>query len=138
MRHSTTCFTLWLLVAIAAAGCSSDSTTDTPTEPTPVLVTESFSGSLTVNGGQTHAFAVSRAGTVTAQIKTLSDQAATIGLSLGTWNGAACQIVIANDAALVTQAVTGTAQATGQFCVRLYDVGKLTEAVDYSVEVSHY
>ena len=55
--------------------------------PTPVAVTETFSGTLNVNGARTHSFAVDRAGTVSAQIKTLSDQAATIGVSLGTWNG---------------------------------------------------
>jgi hypothetical protein len=139
MRHSTTLVTLVLLAGIVAAGCGgSDNTPTAPTEPTPVLTTETFSGTITVNGAQTHPFAVSRAGTVSAQIKTLSDETVVIGISLGTWNGAACQIVIANDAAVLGNAVTGTAQSTGQFCVRLYDVGRLTAGVNYSVEVSHY
>lgn len=136
MRQWTTLF--MLLAAIAASGCGSDDTPTTPTEPTPVLVTESFSDSLNVNGLRVHTFEVSRAGTVSAQIKTLSDPAATVALSLGTWNGAACQIVISNPAAVLATTVTGTAQATGQFCVLLNDVGRLTTSVDYSVDISHY
>jgi hypothetical protein len=128
------CFAL----ALAVAGCSEDTLPDTPTEPTPVLVTESFSGSLNVNGLRTHSFTVTRAGTVSTQVKALSDAAATIGLSLGTWNGTACQIVIANPAAVLNTTVTGTAQATGQFCVLLNDVGQLTAPVDYTVDVSYY
>ena len=91
-----------------------------------------------MNGAQTHSFAVDRAGTVSAQVKTLSDQAATLGVSLGTLNGAACQIIITNTAAALNTTVAGTAQTTGQFCVWLNDVGKLTAGVDYSVEVTHF
>jgi len=138
MRHLTTLFTVLLPVSLVSIGCGSTNTPTGPTEPAPVQVTETFSGTLTVNGGRTHTFAVDRAGTVTAQLTTLSDGAATVGLSLGTWNGVACQVVIANDAAVLSSGITGTAQATGQFCVRLYDVGALTAAVDYSVDVTHF
>jgi hypothetical protein len=138
MRYFATFF-LPLLAAMTFAGCGgSNNTAQVPTTPTPVAVTETFSGTLTVNGAQTHRFAVDRAGTVSAQLKTLSDQAATVGISLGTWNGAACTIIISNTAAVLNTAVTGTAQSSGQFCVWLNDVGKLTAGVDYSVDVTHY
>jgi predicted small lipoprotein YifL len=127
-----------LLVSTTLAGCGSNNPTELPTAPTPVAVTETFDGTLTVNGARTHTFPVDRAGTVTAQVKALSDQAATLGVSLGTWNGAACQIVISNTAAVLNTAVTGTAQNTGQFCVWLNDVGKLTASVAYTVDVTHY
>jgi len=109
-----------------------------PTEPSPVTISETFSDSLNANGLRIHAFTVSRAGTVSAQLATLSDPAATVGLSIGTWNGAACQIVIVNPAAVLNTTVTGTAQAIGEFCVMLNDVGKLTTSVDYSVTVTHF
>ena len=139
MRDFAKFLVIPLLTATTFAGCgSSNDSTDLPTAPTPVTVTETFSGSLNVNGAQNHSFTVNTAGTVSAQIKTLSDQAATIGISLGTWNGVACTIIIRNTAAVLNTAVTGTAQQTGQYCVSLNDVGKLTAGVDYSVDVTHY
>jgi hypothetical protein len=137
MRYFAT-FLIPVLAATTLVGCGSDDPIEPPTTPTPVAVTETFSGTLTVNGARTHSFSVDRAGTVSAQLKTLSDQAATVGISLGTWNGAACTIIISNTAAVLNTAVTGTAQSTGQFCVWLNDVGKLTAGVDYSVDVTHY
>jgi hypothetical protein len=137
MRYFATTLVV-LLAATTLAGCGDDDPVDIPSQPTPVTVTETFTGRLTVNGAATHEFDVDRAGTVTAQIKTLSDQAATLGVSLGTYNGAACQIIISNTAAALNTTVTGTAQTTGQFCVWLNDVGKLAAGVDYSIEVTHF
>ena len=138
MRNFVTPFIL-IVTATSLAGCgSSNNSTNVPTTPSAVTITETFSGTLTVHGALTHSFAVQRAGTVTATVKTLSDAAATLGVSLGTWNGAACTIIISNTAAVLNSSVTGTAQSTGQFCVWLNDVGKLTNSVDYSVDVTHY
>lgn len=137
MRHVTRVFCL-LLVCAATAGCGSNNNPTNPTEPTPVPVTETFDGTVTVNGARTHSFVVNRAGTASAQLTGLSDGDAVIGLSLGTWNGASCQIWIANDAAVLNVAVVGTAQNSGQFCARVYDVGLLNRAVDYVITVTHF
>jgi len=137
MRNLVTCVILFW-AATTLAGCGSDNNPIDPSPITPVTVTETFSGSLNVNGARTHSFAVDRAGTVSATVKTLSDSAATMGISLGTWNGVACAIIISNTAAVVNTTVTGTATSTGQFCVWLNDVGKLTAGIDYSVDVTHY
>ena len=111
MRHLTLVLYLSLTAATFIA-CGSDDSSGLPTDPTtPTEITESFQGTLTVNGAQTHSFIVERAGRVTAQLRSLSDTNATIGLSLGTWNGAACQIIISNTAATLNTAVTGTAQS---------------------------
>ena len=99
---------------------------------------KAFSGTLTVNGARTHSFTVDRAGTVSAQVKSLSDQAATLGVSLGTFNGSACAIIISKTDAVLNTAVAGTAQSTGQFCVWVNDVGKLTSGLDYTIDVTHY
>jgi len=81
---------------------------------------------------------VDRAGTVSAQVKSLSDQAATLGVSLGTYNGSACAIIISKTDAALNSSVAGTAQSTGQFCVWVNDVGKLTSGLDYTIDVTHY
>jgi hypothetical protein len=127
-----------LVLAAIAAGCSDDNTsTVTPTPP--VQVSESFTGSVSVNGAFSHPFEVSRAGGVTAQITSLSpDDTVTVGLALGTWNGSACQLIIANDAATLATAVNGTATAPGTLCVRMSDTGQLMAPTDYELRVDHF
>jgi hypothetical protein len=132
-------FRALLLLAPLAAACGGDDVTDTPTTPTPVAVTEQFPGDLNPNGGRTHPFVVQQAGTVSARLSALApDDTLTVGLSIGTWNGQVCQIILRNDAALLNTTVTGTAQQTGQFCVSVYDVGKLTESITYQIDITHF
>lgn len=127
-----------LVAAGLAAGCSDNNTTTTPT-PDPVVVTETFSGTIGVHGAFTHPFTVGRAGAVTAQLTGLSpDDTVTIGLDLGTWNGTSCQLVISNTAAKLSTAVLGTATAAGTLCLRVSDVGLLGAATNYDVKVDHY
>ncbi len=129
---------LTLAAALATTGCSDDSIT-TPTGPTPVAVTETFSGTLNPNGGTTFQFTVQQTGSVTATLTAVSPDGSTIGLSLGTWNGQVCSIpTLANDNAAQGTTVTGTAASTGIFCTRVYDVGKLTVPVDYQIDVTHF
>ena len=63
-----------------------------------------------------------------------------VGLSLGTWNSqtGVCQIILRNDAAVLNTTITGAAQQTGNFCVSIYDVGKLTGLTTYSIDVTHF
>ena len=56
-------------------------------------------------------------------------------MALGTWNGSACQIVIAKDDAKEATVVIGAVSALGNLCVRVYDAGGLTQATDYQLEV---
>ena len=60
-----------------------------------------------------------------------------IGVSLGTWNGTACQTIIANDAAALNAVVTGTVSGATSLCVRVYDAGRLNDALNYPVTVVH-
>jgi hypothetical protein len=127
-----------LVAAMVAAGCSEDP--EIPTTPeVPVPLSETFSGTINVNGAFTHPFIAGRAGSIAAQLTALSpDETVTIGLLLGTWNGVACQAVISNDAAKQSTTVLGTATAPGSLCVRIYDVGGLTAATNYEIRVDHF
>jgi len=132
------------MVAVAslmAGACDSNNNT-TPTVPTtpitPVTTTETFSGNLTVNGAATHVFLVSSLGTVTIQLTAIDPAGSPVfGLSLGTWNGTGCQVVIANDAAALNATVTGNVTAATSLCARVYDVGKLTDPLTYTITVVH-
>jgi hypothetical protein len=91
-----------------------------------------------VNGSKTFTFTTQAAGTVTATLTSLSpDSTVTIGLALGTWNGSACQIVLANDSAIQGTVVTGTVSGIGNLCVWVHDVGMLADLTTFVVTVVH-
>lgn len=132
MHRSAACL---LLFSGMAAACSNNITT-TPTTPTE-SITESFTGTLSRNGAVTHPFA-SAPGTLTATLRTLApDGTLVVGLSLGTWNGTSCQIVLANDKATQGAVVVGNASTTTSLCARIYDVGSVVEPVSYQIDVVH-
>jgi hypothetical protein len=135
MPRSTLSKLLVVAVALGFWACANNSTTTSPTSP---ATTETFEGTLNPNGAKTFPFTVLAAGTVTATLTTVSpDASVAIGLALGTWNGAACQIVLANDSATQGTVVTGSASAAGNLCTRVYDVGNLTDVASFVVTVVH-
>lgn len=127
------------LTCLAAAGCK-DPLASLVAPTVSVTVTESFTGTLTLNGATSHPFTVTSTGggEVTATLKAVGpDSAAVVGLGLGTWNGSSCQIIITNDRAVQTSSILGRATSTGSLCVRLFDVGQIGGPVDYEIEVVH-
>src|SRR5207245_2206570 len=92
------------LVAVLAMAACGGSNVAPPTGATPIPQTEVFSGLINTNGGFTHPFTSQAGGTVTATLTSVSP-GVVVGVSLGTWNGVACQIVIANDNAVVNTVV---------------------------------
>jgi hypothetical protein len=125
-----------LVAAASSTACGNDPAP--VTAPTPVAVTETFSGTLTVNGGLTHPFIIQQTGSIVVTLTAVEPSDAVIGVSLGTWNGVTCAIVLANDNAVAAATVTGAATATGTYCARVYDVGKLTTPAGYEIAVTHY
>ena len=127
-----------LAVALGHVACSEDINPAVPSQPNNP-VTETFTGTLTLNGGITHPFSVTSSGAIRASIASLApDSTVTIGLSLGTWNGTAetCATVIANDYATVGTAIVGAADREGRLCVRVYDAaGTLPQPTDYELTV---
>ena len=125
-------------LAISVSACSG-LIDELPTTPDPVISTETFTGTLTVNGGQTHQFFTGATGTIVATLTSLGENPPEmVGFSMGTMAGASCNIVVANDRAVVTSVVTGTVGTlSGALCMRVYDVGRLTGPVDYTFTVSH-
>jgi hypothetical protein len=125
-------------VAIGAAGCEGE-IANLPTTPDAVIVTDTFTGTLTVNGAQTHNVFTSATGQVVATITSLGENPpAKVGFSMGTLAGATCTVVLHNDNAVVTSVVGGTvATLAGSLCVRVYDVGAMTGPLDYTITVTH-
>jgi hypothetical protein len=134
-----------MAVAGLVASCGGNASTTTTSPSTlPTVLTETFTGTLSRNAAYTHPFSVSDAGDVSvflitsADARNPDDNAIPIGVSLGTWNGAACAIVIANDKVSPGSSITGRATAAGNLCVRVYDVGFVTAAANYELLIDHY
>ena len=135
-----------LLIAMtaAASACDNKNNTSTLTSPTiPTVLTETFSGTLLKNAAYTHPFAVTDSGDVSVFLLQSvdpgqPDNAIPIGVSLGTWNGVSCSVVIASDNISPGASLTGRATAAGNLCVRVYDVGFVPGAANYELLIDHY
>jgi len=127
-----------LAVAVVVLSACGDDNTDIVTTPTPNPITETFSGTVTVNGAATHTFSAGAAGTVTATLTAIGPDESTVsGMVLGEWNGTGCTERITNDLAVRTTVLTGNVSQAGQLCVRIRDVGRFVESVTYEITVIH-
>lgn len=124
-------------VMLSAAACSKSTATSPTTTTAPANVIDTFTGTLTRNGATNFQFSVSAAGVVYATLSSVADASTVVGLSLGTWNGISCAIVLANDLAAQGTTVTGSVTGIGTLCARVYDVGKVVDPLDYQVTVVH-
>ena len=126
-------------LSVGAAGCDPETVNDGSPLPTPTVpVTESFSGSVGVNGAQTFAFAALSSGFVQATIKTFGPETEMkVGFAIGTFNGVTCQQILVNDEAGQGITITGSVASAAVLCVRLYDVGQLTQANTFEITVIH-
>lgn len=136
MRRAVSCAFV-LAVGLTALGCDNGPEPTTPSEPP--TVTESFNGNLNLNGAATHPFAVSTAGLVTVTLTSINPaENNVVGLSMGTWDGVTCRIVLANDFAIASSTLTGSTSTAANLCVRLYDQGNLkNDSIAYTVQVQH-
>jgi len=125
-------------VGLAAFGCNNGG--DSTTTPSPQTVSETFTGTVAVQGSDFHNFTVSAAGEVDITI-TAAGPPSTIFVSLavGTPSGTTCTPIptatINTQAGAVPQ-LSGTANP-GTLCVIVSDVGNFTAPITYSVTVVH-
>ena len=132
MSRSIPTSILLAALALALAGCGSS--TPATTAPDAVRSTETFTGTLLAHSSMWHPFAVTQTGQLEVKL-TEADPAVSIGLGVGQVT-TGCTLLAYNSAATVGTAITGSIQA-GSYCVSLYDVGTLTDPVNYTVTVTH-
>ena len=119
-----------------AAACSDPvpPTTPTPAEPT---ITETFSDTLLVGGANTHQFLVTTIGGVKVTLTSVNPAAA-VGLGVGFPSLGSCTLLdrVETVAGNSIQ-LSGTANAPGNLCVEIFDVGNLVEPATYTINVLH-
>jgi hypothetical protein len=137
---------LLLIALVATATACSDSgatsTTASVISPSGSTITESFTGTLTLNGAASFPFNSTTSGSMTATLTTFSpDTTLQVGLWFGVWDGARCFNGGANDKAVQGTSVPAFAPAAGTWCVRIYDsMGNVPASPGgdaYQVDVTH-
>lgn len=98
----------------------------------------SFASRIQQNGSAWKGFVVPTAGTVTAQLTSISQTDGIIELGLGRISGSNC--IITDKVEAAPNATSGQPHLTvtysqGDYCVQVKDVGKLTTIVDFTVLV---
>jgi hypothetical protein len=137
MRRALVAFVGMLAASLLAAACDNG---PEPTVPTPgPTVTETFTGTVNLNGSITHSFTSSSAGSVTATITAVDPTGSIVGFTLGTWNTVACTAVVSNDLATISSVLSGVTQSQASLCIKIHDPnGALTtNPVNYTVTVEH-
>ena len=136
-------FRMALVVAatvLLAGACGDTKTPVIPSNPTNPIepTTVTFEDTLTVNGAKSFGFGTLN-GTVTATLTSLGpDSTVAVGLSLGTWSGTVCNVILANDNAVQGTTIVGQSGTIGTLCVRIYDAaGTLTEPLPFVLTVVH-
>ncbi|MBZ5558430.1 MAG: hypothetical protein LAO77_14260 [Acidobacteriia bacterium] len=126
------------LLTLSTGACSDPTPPAAPT-PVPPTITDTFTGTLTLAGNNSHPFTVSQVGGLRVSLTGVSPSAA-VGIGVGTPSTATgtCT-VLANMTAVLNPGVqmSGTATVTGTFCIAVFDVGNLVESVNYTITVLH-
>ena len=131
---------LLLVLVVAVSGACSGLIDELPTTPDPVITTETFTGTLTVNGSATHPVFTGATGAVVATLTSLGEAPPEkVGFSMGTLSVTGiCNVVLRSDTAVVNTSLTGTVSTLqGSLCVSVYDTGALAGPLAYSFTVSH-
>jgi hypothetical protein len=127
-----------LLACGGLIGAACDSPT-TPTDETTTTTTTTISYSNQLSPGlfTWRSFQISKAGTVTLQLVSLSpDTEGVVGLGLGVFDGAStCTITTELATAPGTAPQISTELASGTYCVKVTELGTLSRTQDFVVSI---
>jgi hypothetical protein len=138
MRRSPVAFVGLVAIVLMAGACDNGPST-APRPPTTPAVTETFTGTINLNGAVTHSFNATAAGEVKATITAVDPTGSVLGFQLGTFDSVTCSAILSNPLAALNSVLSATTQSSANLCVRLHDPnGTLTAgSVNYTVTVEH-
>ena len=124
--------TLLLATLVGAAGCGSTTT------PTVTTTAEQFASRIQEKGSAWRSVNVPTAGDVTVQLVSVTQAGAVMNIGIGTISGTQCVLDASVDTAAnadtVAPQLTRT-EAVGTYCVRIADIGNLTQLVDFTIQI---
>jgi len=128
----------WPVIGISAAmmlaGCGSNSTPTTPSNPSST-VKENWSSVVAPGGASTRSFTVNSAGNIVVTLTA----GPTVGLGIGLprTNGGGCRLGVSVVAASFNNKQISTQADAGQYCVQVFDLGTLTDPVGFALTIEH-
>jgi hypothetical protein len=129
-------------LCVLATGC--DEGEPGLVQPTvhPATITDTFTGNVALQASDSHAFVIGLTGKIAITLTNVGPApTAEVGVGIGIPTGLTCALTLGEGTNAITTAgstpqISGTI-LPGTFCVVVYDVGRLTEPVDYTVTVNH-
>jgi len=124
--------------ALVAAACSDPAA---PPAPTPVAptITDTFNGSLTPLGTNSHPFVVNQIGGVRVTLTSV-DPLVALAIGIGTPSTTTGTCLVVNTTTTdpgTNPQLAGNASITGNFCVAVSDPGNVTDTAAYTITVFH-
>ena len=127
-----------ILALLGAAACDQAGTmTELPRPTAPPTKVVPFSGTLQLQGRDTHTFTVAQEGYVEVTLLGLGAAAGTaVGLGIGTPGVTECVVIQSVTTVAGTAAQLVGTGLPGTLCVTIFDVGNLTAPAIYTVTVA--
>lgn len=127
--------------AIAGAGCQSD-TTAPPDYSIVSPVTETFQGTLNVQGTSFYSFIVGNPDPISVTLASLTKSSGaavttSVRLGIGVPSGETCATTTALTTASGLQAQVLQVISPGTYCVIIADTGALTETLNFAIKIKH-
>ena len=130
-----------LVFAVAmSAGCSDSMTPTAPTTTTTSPVTVTYSTTIGPRGAAARAFTASQAGTVSVTLVSTeppSDVVLGLGVGIPRADGGGCSLAQSVTTSAGPNAQIVTTVDAGNYCVRIFDAGSLTDPVAVTVTLVH-
>ncbi|TAK12869.1 MAG: hypothetical protein EPO35_10925 [Acidobacteria bacterium] len=124
---------------LATSACGSNTTTSPTVEP--ASTSEVWSSTLTVGASKFYSFTVPLAGTVSVQMKQLTQNGAAtteqVTLGLGSPRGIDCAVSGSVVAGASDSVLLSGQQTSGVYCIRIWDNSQLSKTTAFSVTINH-
>jgi hypothetical protein len=122
----------WAFVLVAAGAAACGNSTTAPTTSS----NDNFSSTLAVRGTATHTVTVVKAGTVTVTLDSIIPVAVVgVGFGLSNTTSGTCTVTTSMDTSGGTDQLS-SAVDVGTYCVRISDIGNLTQPSSFSMTIT--
>jgi hypothetical protein len=127
--------TVLAVIAAVTIGCGTETV---PTAPT-LETSFTYATTVTANGAAARTFSTYDTGTITATLTNVTPAVALgLGIGIPRSDGGGCLLTTSVEAtSSSTPQIVLRADSASTYCLKVYDVGRVTERAEFSVTVTH-